>query len=72
MYRMAQKSVNLKHSLVLTIIFRYDPLGIALSIGPNWVGFTWGRRENPISETLYFVNILDKDKTMDNIQEYNR
>jgi hypothetical protein len=25
----------------------------------------------PISETLCFVNILDKDKTMDNVHEYN-
>jgi hypothetical protein len=24
-----------------------------------------------MSETLYFVNILDKDKMMDNVQEYN-
>jgi hypothetical protein len=50
----------------------YDAnLILALSIGPNWVGFTWGRRQNPISETLYFVNILDKDETMDNVQNYN-
>jgi hypothetical protein len=25
--------------------------------------------KNPISETLCFVNILDKDETMDNVQE---
>jgi hypothetical protein len=28
--------------------------GLALSIGPNWVGFTWRRRQNPVSETLWF------------------
>jgi hypothetical protein len=29
--------------------------GKALSIGPDWVGFTWRQRQNPISETLFFV-----------------
>jgi hypothetical protein len=26
--------------------------GLALSIGPNCVGFTWRRRQNPVSETF--------------------
>jgi hypothetical protein len=28
--------------------------GLALSIGPNRVGFTWSRRQTPVSETLCF------------------
>jgi hypothetical protein len=28
--------------------------GLALSIGPNWVGFTWRERQNPVSETSCF------------------
>jgi hypothetical protein len=28
--------------------------GLALSIGLNRVGFTWSRRQNPVSKTLYF------------------
>jgi hypothetical protein len=28
--------------------------GLAPSIGPNWVGYTWRRRQNPVSETLCF------------------
>jgi hypothetical protein len=28
--------------------------GLALSIGPYWVGFTWRRRQYPVSETLCF------------------
>jgi hypothetical protein len=51
------------------------PQGLALSIGPNWVGFTWGQRQNPVSETLCFEKLigrsLDKDKTMDNVQKHN-
>jgi hypothetical protein len=27
---------------------------LALSIGYNWVGSTWGRRQNPVSETPFF------------------
>jgi hypothetical protein len=28
-------------------------------------------RASPYLRTLYFVNILNKDETMDNVQEYN-
>jgi hypothetical protein len=28
--------------------------GLSLSTGPNWVGPTWRRRQNPVSETLCF------------------
>jgi hypothetical protein len=28
--------------------------GVAPSIGPNWVGFTWRWRQNPVSETSCF------------------
>jgi hypothetical protein len=28
--------------------------GLALSIGPTWVGSSWRRRQNPISEALGF------------------
>jgi hypothetical protein len=38
--------------------------GPALSTGPNWVGSTWRRRQNPVSETLCVWN---KNRTMDNI-----
>jgi hypothetical protein len=31
--------------------------GLALSIGPNRVGCTWRRRQNPVSETLCFKKI---------------
>jgi hypothetical protein len=27
--------------------------GLAMSIGPNWVGITWRRRQNPVSETCF-------------------
>jgi hypothetical protein len=30
----------------------YRRQGLTLSIGPNGVGFTWGRTQNPVSETL--------------------
>jgi hypothetical protein len=49
--------------------------GLALSIGPNWLDFTWRRRQNPVSETLCFEKwtrlFLDKDKKMDNVQKQN-
>jgi hypothetical protein len=28
--------------------------GLALYFGPNWIGSTWRRRQNPVSETLCF------------------
>jgi hypothetical protein len=42
--------------------------GIALSIGHNWVGSTWRRRHNPVSETLC---VLNKSRTMDRVQKHN-
>jgi hypothetical protein len=50
--------------------------GISLSFGPNWVGVTWRRRQNPVSETLCFDKInrtlfLNKDRTMGNVQQHN-
>jgi hypothetical protein len=48
-------------------IYRLN-LTMYLSIGPNWVGFTWRRRQNPVSETLCFLN---KNRTMDNVQKHN-
>jgi hypothetical protein len=48
---------------------------LALSIGSNWVGFTWRQRQNPVSETLCFekqtTRFLDKYKKMDNVQKHN-
>jgi hypothetical protein len=49
--------------------------GLVLWIGTSW-GFTWRRRQNPVSETLCFEKIkravfLDKDRTMDNVQKHN-
>jgi hypothetical protein len=39
--------------------FDFDFAGVrrqslTLSIGPSWVGSTWRRRKNPVSETSYF------------------
>jgi hypothetical protein len=42
--------------------------GLALSIGPNWVGSTWRRRQDPASERLCFLN---KTRTTENVQKYN-
>jgi hypothetical protein len=42
--------------------------GLALSIGPNWVGSTWRRKQNPVSETLSFS---DKNRTIGNVQKHN-
>jgi hypothetical protein len=46
---------------------------LALSIGPNWVGFTWRRRQDPVSEM--FLNktgrCFRQKRTMDNVQKYN-
>jgi hypothetical protein len=39
----------LSWSQSLDLVPIYDP---ELSIGPEWVGFTWERRENPVSETF--------------------
>jgi hypothetical protein len=42
--------------------------GLALSIGSNWVGSIWRRRQNPASETLC---VLNENRTMDNVQKHN-
>jgi hypothetical protein len=38
----------------------------------DWVGFTWRRRQNPVSETLFFVwkqdSVWNKNMTMENVQ----
>jgi hypothetical protein len=43
--------------------------GLALWIGPNRVGSTWRRRQNPVSETFC---VLNKKGTMDNVQKQNK
>jgi hypothetical protein len=42
----------------------------------TWVSFTWRRRQNPVSENLFFeINkkdgVSDEYRTMDNIQKHN-
>jgi hypothetical protein len=60
----------LKHTIFRGLdsvsIFRWNVLSwaqsmvwrewLALSTGPNWVGPTWRRRQNPVSETLCVLN----------------
>jgi hypothetical protein len=50
--------------------------GLALSIGPNWVGFIWRRRQNSSLRNVVFWKInrtvfSEKDRTMKNVQKHN-
>jgi hypothetical protein len=49
-FRLQVESTQLGPISVGVGVRRY---GIALSIGPSWLCFTWRRRHNPVSETLY-------------------
>jgi hypothetical protein len=42
--------------------------GLVLSIGPNWVGSTWRRRQNPVSRMMC---VLNEKRTMVNVQKDN-
>jgi hypothetical protein len=56
--------------------------GIALPLEPHWVGFTWRRRQNTDSETVFYIKertmfkimivilIYHRHKHMDNIKLY--
>jgi hypothetical protein len=43
---------------------------LVLSIGPNWVGFAWRWRQNPVSKMFCILN--KKNRTMDNLQNHNK
>jgi hypothetical protein len=53
------------YPVVLVLVSRE---GLAPSIGPNWIGNTWRRRQNPVSEMLC---VLNKNRTMVNVQKQN-